>query len=265
VLIATQVVEQSLDVDFDYMISEIAPIDLLLQRSGRLHRHRVRANEPEVQVLTPEPGGREFGGTGRVYSPYVLLRTLEILGTGIVVRLPEDMRSLIEQCYGEVELPSVLVSEADMRSAKAKWIADLNEMANAARQFLLEEPSERAFDPVRGTPVGDDSDDGTGWRAKTRLGASDRLCVFCPAEKAAEIAAGRMSKDAVRRLYLKAVKVPHYVDLNVAAKGYEPALRGGGALHGMTIVPIGEDGAWRGGDYVLQYDHDLGLLVGRSQ
>lgn len=113
ILIATQVVEQSLDVDFDLMITDLAPVDVLLQRMGRLHRHPRRNpsrpkgfTQPQLQVIAPKNGIDPTGRSGRAYgwgSVYQNLPVLEltrrIVGTVEHVQIPRDNRFLIESVY----------------------------------------------------------------------------------------------------------------------------------------------------------------------
>ncbi|SDM82723.1 CRISPR-associated helicase, Cas3 family [Franzmannia pantelleriensis] len=112
VLISTQVFQESLDCDVDLMISDLAPIDLLIQRAGRLQRHaRGPRRLPVLHVLAPEWSDapdeqwlkRTLPGTNAVYRDTSLLwltqRTLRELGG---VRMPEQARELIEGVYGEV-------------------------------------------------------------------------------------------------------------------------------------------------------------------
>ena len=134
ILVSTQIVEQSVDIDADWMLSELAPVDMLLQRLGRLWRHE-RTNrpvcEPELAIvcakmptndLSDLPSDtkelEEFFGRGVwVYAPYVLLRTLETLRDRESARLPDDIRALLEAVYAET-MPDTELHQAlfnDMR------------------------------------------------------------------------------------------------------------------------------------------------------
>lgn len=111
ILVGTQVLEQSIDIDCDFLITEIAPTDMLLQRMGRQWRHR-RANRPTARprtlIISPLLVGVEsveeiverFGkGNCYVYMPYLLLRTWTVWKQREEVNLPKDIRPLLEATY----------------------------------------------------------------------------------------------------------------------------------------------------------------------
>lgn len=104
ILVATQVVEQSLDLDFDWMVTQICPVDLLFQRLGRLHRHeRARPSgfeTPRCTVLTGD--GSDYGLHEVIYgNARVLWRTEQLLrrAEGGKVVFPEAYREWIEAVY----------------------------------------------------------------------------------------------------------------------------------------------------------------------
>ncbi len=121
VLIATQVAEQSLDLDADYMLSDLAPIDLLLQREGRLHRHKRNRPDgfehPELCVLCPEPPAAgtfpDVSAVGFVYDDLMLLNTWHLLHQSDYAdgwTLPDDYRALVDEVYN-LEPPTGLTDQ----------------------------------------------------------------------------------------------------------------------------------------------------------
>lgn len=113
ILVGTQVLEQSLDIDADFLISRIAPTDMLLQRMGRLWRHsetqRPSSALREAWILSPNLDSGitnpdlAFGASAKVYAPYVLCRSLAVWQNLAQVRLPEQIRELIEATYVKQE------------------------------------------------------------------------------------------------------------------------------------------------------------------
>jgi len=109
IVVGTQVLEQSLDLDFDVMVSDLAPIDLLLQRAGRLHRHDrerpVAHGMPRLYVnfqITPDEK-LKLGTDRTIYAEYVMRQTQRILEGRTQIQLPHDYRTLIEAVYADQE------------------------------------------------------------------------------------------------------------------------------------------------------------------
>ncbi|WP_280468209.1 CRISPR-associated helicase Cas3' [Nocardia cyriacigeorgica] len=115
IVVASQVVEQSLDVDFDLLITDLAPIDLILQRMGRLHRHERGTDQserkPKVRSARVVIAGVEFGdgapklekaAARHIYGEYELLRSAAVLlpHLGASVTLPDAIAPLVQRAYG---------------------------------------------------------------------------------------------------------------------------------------------------------------------
>jgi len=138
VLVGTQVLEQSLDIDADFLVTRIAPTDMLLQRMGRLWRHnetsRPESAQREAWILAPELSAaldapeKHFGATAKVYAPYVLCRTLEVWQNISRINLPGQIRDLIEETYCSKE------GEGEEFS---KYLHQLNKEREKLQRFAL--------------------------------------------------------------------------------------------------------------------------------
>ena len=151
IVVATQVVEQSLDVDFDLLVTDLAPIDLVLQRIGRLHRHQrqrpPRLAEPTCCIdwlpstSSPEPSLEP--GAKAIYGEQDMLMSAAALdrvinGSGVVT-VPDDVHDLIEAVYGSDAPIPPLWREAVAHARETRATED-RAKHDAAQGFLLNEP-----------------------------------------------------------------------------------------------------------------------------
>jgi CRISPR-associated endonuclease/helicase Cas3 len=191
ILIATQVVEQSLDLDFDLIVTDLAPIDLMLQRAGRLWRHdrdietRGGISEPALIVAgladdEPPSFGKPLWW-GKVYREDLLLLTWILLRDGLrqSFNLPDEIDSLVQAVYEEqVKVPETLKE----RLEKAVLVGDGEAIPKRgqANQAIIGLPDDASWnDPARFV-LYDEDDPGVHrtLMAQTRLGEESVMAIY---------------------------------------------------------------------------------------
>jgi CRISPR-associated endonuclease/helicase Cas3 len=183
IVVATQTVQQSLDVDFDVLFTDLCPMDVLLQRLGRLHRHE-RTRPPGFagavcHVLTPAERDlaphltRSRHGLGSVYPDLrVIEATWRLVEQNREIAIPRDNRRWVEQATH----PEAL--EAIQAHLGGPWLQHGQQMEG---ERLGQQSAAQLNALDYGVPFGDERNafpDHLDARIATRLGAEDRLAAF---------------------------------------------------------------------------------------
>lgn len=282
-MIATQVAEQSLDIDFDFMVTDLAPVDLILQRAGRLHRHAHRKRPLEhIEARLWVSGLQadrlpDIKGTawGYVYEPYVLLRTWALLRGEGQIQLPGDIDRLVQMVYGDHPLPNDLDEGALAKievESYGEYLARIRHQRTLSFNIAID-PAQEPSIAYNGKPRGNEDGDGMGLENKTRLG-TDAITLI-PVEvvdggwaiRAGEPAFDpneRIDDDVAIDLYKRHVKVSRKDIVKHFRSKERPRSFEHPLLRNCVPMPV------KGGQYIdatlnIRIDAYLGVVYGSSK
>ena len=302
VVVASQVAEQSLDIDFDLLVTDLAPADLVLQRAGRLHRHqrgtgqshrpdrlrRARCLITGVDWSTSPP--TPVAGSQRVYGQHLLLRSLAVLHPyldgGRTLRLPADIAPIVQAAYSDTPIGPAPWQEA-MTAAKQRHDTDQQQKEHKAGTFRLA-PAGPAGQPIVGwldAGVGDvDDDPRLEGRRQVRDTAAESVEVLVLVRQAD----GRLvTPPWLRRDGGRQVPADHEPERDLARtiatctltlpielcrietieqleqQNHFPAWQRSPWLAGELLLVLDEHGHATTDDHQLHYDRDNGLTVTR--
>ncbi|WP_314908921.1 CRISPR-associated helicase Cas3' [Oribacterium asaccharolyticum] len=150
IVVGTQVIEQSLDIDFDLMISDLCPVDLLIQRIGRLHRHKIERpkehSESRLYLMGISESFDFEKGSRRVYGDYLLMKTQCALGESISI--PRDISPLVQDVYGEWNPSLAPDLRKKYEESKKKQNETLDKQKRKAEGFRLDKPKLECSDDI---------------------------------------------------------------------------------------------------------------------
>lgn len=279
IVIGTQVLEQSLDLDFDLMITELCPMDLLLQRIGRLHRHnRIRPElleEPCCYVIDGE--GDEFDEPSEgIYGRWLLGKTRRTLPQSIT--LPKDISSLVGEVYGEPDEEFMTKTE---KNDYCEYQHKRKQKSADATSFLLTEPKKGRMSTLHGMlNKGYDVNDERRSEAKVRdsedslevivLKKVDKCYVETINEKIKLATYDTPSMDEAREISKEKIKLPHFLcmDYNIGKTISElekmseavAAFQASRRLRGELFLILDENDSVEINGIKLTYDREKGLI-----
>lgn len=264
ILVSTQVVEQSLDVDFDAMLTAAAPIDLLIQRMGRIFRHeetvRPETMQHPVQWIMI-PSGDDFGADGFVYPEVLLKQSIHILKDRSTVRIPEDLAELVADGYDETKVPA---EEAN------NWLEKKLEdsiIAGKSQQYLMN-PPDKTLSAITGDILLEDSDSDY-LAVKTRLGEPTVRIALLEPELYAEIEQKTVIRNGMRVAQIQSSTLARKVmEQSVAVRKKRMRfirddllyINGDKLLSGVRMFPA-ENGIWECDDGKILFDRKLGVSI----
>jgi CRISPR-associated endonuclease/helicase Cas3 len=270
ILIATQVVEQSVDIDLDFIVSDLAPTDMLLQRMGRLWRHprpHRHADQPEFWIRLPDltDAGNAaalkaaLGRSGWVYAPYVLLRTAAVWKSKSEINLPTDIRPLLDATYVEPdqqEPETWREIHVELEGEKRKLMLVATSATNVFNTPMLED-REEILTRAKGaptTPV-------ILLRSITTTGNNSVRVVALDGSQS-EISDYDWQRSSARFLQQWLVRTPRWL---VPAEAPHPPWLMLHGPHHATVATVADDGRCLFGDQTsnLTYDPRLGLFAKR--
>ena len=282
ILVATQVIEQSLDLDFDLMVSDLAPVDLLLQRAGRLHRHARRnrpagLETPGLWIVAPETlqGVPCFDrGAEYVYASHVLLRTWLELRSRTLIQVSEDISPLIEAVYGDREPPADLPSDLLQSWSESAEKMECEEQADSAfaQQWQIKWPrTSGELHEIISTVLDDeDADAHPAVRAQTRLSdpSVTVVCHFGPFRQASFEPDGAVwnlaepNRELVRICLENSVSISRRDVVNDLTKRSPPApWQKNGMLRSMRSIQLDQEGGDDHQTWRLGIDKDIGIVI----
>jgi len=271
VVVASPVLQESLDVCFDAMLSELAPFDLLLQRAGRLHRHtnarplhlqirRLHVFLPDLNTSKPD-----FGWSGLIYFPDLLYRSGMLFlkdskYCSLPVDIPGGVSELIESVYDGEDLKGV-------DDEREKWLEkrteerDGTEYASVfhAKTVAIASVHSSGNDPDYLGLLKNSCDDEA--MPSTRIGRQRITLIILVQGEDISIS----NRATERRLYMQSIStdnvrlVKHFADTSGPVEWSEsPLLR---YCHPVFFA----DGIAREGEFALTYDKIRGLSILRKK
>lgn len=303
VVVGTQVLEQSLDIDFDALITDLAPIDLVLQRLGRVHRHH-RASRP-APVAVPHVwlrGVTDWGavpptairGSQGIYGRKRLLAAAAVLEHREQITLPGDIPALVRTAYDSAFQPPQ-GWEQEWHAAEGTEFQQRTKAIGRASTFLLGPPQESrsliswidvpASDPEKVEEQGRsqvrDSEDSLEVIALFRDDAGDlRLPHNLPEHGGTlipsdglpwgtglEAQIARAMATCTLRLPLSMCH-PGVIDSVIEALEQQVDYSGWQGSHwiaGQLVLVFDQSGETRVGPFHLHYDADTGLTVEKEE
>lgn len=261
-VISTQVLEQSIDVDFDAMWSEPAPIDVLLQRFGREHRHQRPASDRPACYTQPLIRICMRKGPYWPYQAYPVLRTLEELTHVNEIAIPGDVSSIIESVYAERE-----EDKEEMWNALKAMRDDDAERIDGARCVTIKHPTNKLLPPhsgIREVFEGLNATDDLEHRSSTRWDANGiRVIVLGPKEWTKEYSVDDLVGKSlvVSSAHLIRELTPFLSDLDTLKITGPRACLSQSYL--LMLDP--STGKVNTRSYEITYDNRLGLVARRTQ